>query len=101
MTIPKSLSRGLLAACFGLALAVSPVVAHAAPVAPSVPSVGAPSTETTATAEGHTAPSTRSYAEREAAAPQTADFKGQGAGIYIGGSTAAVVLLIVLVVVLL
>jgi hypothetical protein len=87
MTIPKSLSRGFIAACFGLALAVSPMVAHAAPVAP------------TATVEP--SPSTRSYAEREAAAPQTAAFKGQGAGIYIGGSTAAVVLLIVLVVILL
>lgn len=99
MTIPKSLSRGLFTACFGLALAVSPVVAHAAPAAPSVHSDETPSTRTTATVEH--SPSTRSYAEREAAAPQTAAFKGQGAGIYIGGSTAAVVLLIVLVVVLL
>jgi hypothetical protein len=97
MTIPKSLSRGFIAACFGLALAVSPVVAHAAPVAPSVHA--SEQTRTTATVE--TSPSTRSYAEREAAAPQTAAFKGQGAGIYIGGSTAAVVLLIVLVVILL
>lgn len=99
MTIPKSLSRGLVAACFGLALAVSPVVVHAAPVAPSVQGDGTSSQHATAPVESP--PSTRSYAEREAAAPQTANFKGQGAGIYIGGSTAAVVLLIVLVVILL
>ncbi|HVZ73160.1 MAG TPA: hypothetical protein VHJ20_12355 [Polyangia bacterium] len=43
----------------------------------------------------------RDYAAREAASPQTADFQGNGAGIYIGGSTLAVVLLIVLIILLL
>ena len=43
-----------------------------------------------------------SYAAREKAAPELANFKGgHVAGIYIGGSTLAVVLLIVLLVVLL
>ncbi|MEP6652535.1 MAG: hypothetical protein ABJA82_04200 [Myxococcales bacterium] len=42
-----------------------------------------------------------SYAAREKAAPQLANFKGgDSAGIYIGGSTLAVVLLIVLLIVL-
>ena len=43
----------------------------------------------------------RSYAQREAATPRAGDFKGNGAGIYIGGSTLAVALVVVLVVVLL
>lgn len=43
-----------------------------------------------------------SYAAREKAAPQLANFKGgDSTGIYIGGSTLAVVLLIVLLVILL
>ena len=41
------------------------------------------------------------YAEREAASPGAKEFKGNGVGIYVGGSTLAVVLVIVLVVVLL
>lgn len=55
------------------------------------------------TAEGteRAADTTTSYAAREKAAPQLADFKGgDSAGIYIGGSTLAVVLLIVLLVIL-
>jgi|SRR5450432_1582630 len=44
----------------------------------------------------------QSYAAREQAVPQLADFKGgDGGGLYIGGSTVAVVLLIVLLIVLL
>ena len=73
---------------------------------------GAATSETTApiqkpvgnTAAGteRAADTTTSYAAREKAAPQLANFKGgDSAGIYIGGSTLAVVLLIVLLVVLL
>ncbi len=43
-----------------------------------------------------------SYAAREKAAPQAGTFNGgDGANIYIGGSTVAVILLVVLLVVLL
>jgi len=41
------------------------------------------------------------YAAREAAAPQSAKFKGGGTSLYIGGSTVVIVLLVVLLVVLL
>jgi hypothetical protein len=97
MTIPN-LSRHLAAACFGLALAGAPVIAHAAPVAAPA---AATAPATTTPTHGDAARASHDYAAREAAAPQTADFKGQGAGIYIGGSTLAVVLVVVLVVILL
>jgi hypothetical protein len=92
MTIPN-LSRHLAAACFGLALAGAPVIAHAAPVAAPA---AATAPATTTPTHGDAARASHDYA-----APQTADFKGQGAGIYIGGSTLAVVLVVVLVVILL
>lgn len=97
----SNLSRSLAAACLGLALTAAPVIAHAAPVPP--PAAATPATDTTkATPKGTDVDQTEQrYAAREASAPQTAEFKGQGAGLYIGGSTAAVVLLIVLVVILL
>lgn len=43
----------------------------------------------------------QSYAAREQAAPELADFQGGDGRLYIGGSTVAVVLLIVLLIVLL
>lgn len=56
----------------------------------------------TAAGTERAADTTTSYAAREKAAPQLADFKGgDSTGIYIGGSTLAIVLLIVLIVILL
>jgi len=69
---------------------------------------GARPNETTATAAVQNtgsgtdrAADNSSYAAREKAAPELANFKGDGSGIYIGGSTLVVVLLIVLLIVLL
>jgi len=50
---------------------------------------------------GETSSAQEGYAQRESRSPQTADFKGGYAGIYIGGSGVALVLLIVLLVILL
>jgi hypothetical protein len=94
---------GLWAASLGLGLTLLGAPAFAATPA----TAGA--TEQAAPADSKASPrparelSTRQtgYAEREAASPRTAEFKGNGAGIYIGGSTLAVVLIIVLIVVLL
>jgi hypothetical protein len=76
------------------ALAASPRTGSAAAApAPAVESEGAPRPRA----------DTRQarYAARETAAPRAADFKGNGVGIYIGGSTLAVVLVVVLILVLL
>lgn len=94
-----TLSRSLAAACLGLALTAAPVIA--APVPPPAASAPAPQSSKAAAPGADVDQTAQRYAAREAAAPQTADFKGQGAGIYIGGSTVAVVLLIVLIVILL
>jgi hypothetical protein len=96
-------ARALAAASLGLVLSGAPALA--ATPSPAQPPVVAP-------AEAHRSPLPRDqdnaveqrqrhYAEREAAAPHAADFKGNGVGVYIGGSTLAVVLIVVLVVVLL
>ena len=95
----------LCIAALGLALTFVGAPAFAASATTAVESGEAE----TAAASGNTssepavAPVNRAavYARREATTPQAAEFKGKGAGIYIGGSTAAVVLVIVLVVILL
>jgi hypothetical protein len=101
----RRLAQSLAAACLGLALAAAPTIAVAAPATPPAAAAPAPrATHEASAARGASDASDEAadrYAAREAAAPQAAGFKGQGAGIYIGGSTLAVVLVIVLVVVLL
>jgi hypothetical protein len=97
MTKPR-LAHGLTALTLGLALAGTPALAAVAPpTPPAVPASRAGDDAAPAPAKSRA----RGYADREAAAPRAADFKGNGVGIYIGGSTLAVVLVIVLVVVLL
>jgi hypothetical protein len=94
---------GLWITAIGLGLTLVGAPALAAP--PATPS----SLRAAATQGGAPAPTRslaapareRGYAQREAATPRNADFKGNGVGIYIGGSTLAVVLVVVLIVVLL
>ncbi|HSZ82646.1 MAG TPA: hypothetical protein VLA14_10200 [Polyangia bacterium] len=94
----QRLLRAIAALGLGLVLVGAPTIANAAPVAPSAPAL---TTATKDTTPNDGQPRRASYAAREAAAPHAADFKGNGAGIYIGGSTVAVVLVIVLILVLL
>ena len=99
----KKNQLGLWAASLGLGLTLLGAPAFAA----TPTTAGA--TEQTTPADSKDSPrparevSTRQtgYAEREAANPRAAEFKGNGAGVYIGGSTLAVVLIVVLIVVLL
>lgn len=98
---PRHLARFLTTTCLGLALLAAPTIASAAPVPPAAAAVAPATQPAKAATTGDVDDAAQRYAARESSAPQTAAFKGQGAGIYIGGSTAAVVLLIVLVVVLL
>jgi len=101
MTILKTsaLARAVAAACLGLALFGAPVFAVAAPAQPVAAAASPARASRPPTSEAQQRQ--RRYAEREAANPRAADFKGNGVGIYIGGSTLAVVLVVVLVVVLL
>jgi hypothetical protein len=97
----KKTRLGLWAASLALGLTLLGAPAFAAtPDAP--PSLGetAPVPSKDSPAHGLSSRQT-GYAQREAANPRTAEFKGNGAGIYIGGSTLAVVLIVVLIVVLL
>jgi hypothetical protein len=96
------LARGFATLGLGLSLAAAPAVAGAAPTKDVAAQTEAPAKKanvisTTSGARSREA----SYAERQEQNPRTAAFKGNGAGIYIGGSTLAVVLVVVLVVVLL
>ena len=95
----EPLARWLAALALGLALIGAPALAHGAPASTPVLSAGATTPAEAAPSDGHRRQ--LRYAEREAASPRAADFKGSGAGIYIGGSTLAVVLIVVLIVVLL
>jgi hypothetical protein len=99
----QRLLRAIAALGLGLVLVGAPTIANAAPVTPSAPALTTPTTTPTTKDSAPNDGQTRhaSYAAREAAAPRAADFKGNGAGIYIGGSTLAVVLVIVLILVLL
>ena len=94
---------GLWAACLALGLTLLGAPAFAAsPAAPdSAASLGAPATKDSPRPAHEIASRQTGYAQREAANPRAAEFKGNGAGIYIGGSTLAVVLIVVLIVVLL
>jgi hypothetical protein len=84
-----------------------PAVSLATPVAPS--RVPAPVTAPVATPVGAGLPASTaeageagSYAQRDAAARQLADFVGgESVGLYIGGSTLALALLIVLLIIIL
>jgi hypothetical protein len=95
----QRLLRAIAALGLGLVLVGAPTIANAAPVTPSAPALTTPTTKNNAPNDAQ--PHRASYAAREAAAPHAADFKGNGAGIYIGGSTVAVVLVVVLILVLL
>jgi hypothetical protein len=82
-----------------------PAVSLATPVA-APGRVPAPVTAPVATPVGGALPAstaeTGSYAQREAAARQLADFVGgEAVGLYIGGSTLALALLIVLLIIIL
>jgi hypothetical protein len=92
----QRLLRAIAALGLGLVLVGAPTIANATP-APT-PTLAAPKARDATTRDQ---PRSASYAAREAVAPRAADFKGNGAGIYIGGSTLAVVLVVVLVLVLL
>jgi hypothetical protein len=92
----QRLLRAVAALGLGLVLVGAPTIANAMPASP--PALTTPKPSNAPTGEH---PRAASYAAREAAAPHAADFKGKGAGIYIGGSTVAVVLVIVLILVLL
>ncbi|HXI60003.1 MAG TPA: hypothetical protein VNO55_28240 [Polyangia bacterium] len=67
----------------------------------SAPPAATETTGTTQSTGASTSTAEEGYAQRESQSPQTADFKGGSAGIYIGGSGVALVLLIVLLVILL
>ena len=95
----QRLSRAIAALGLGLALFGAPAIAAAAP-RPATTASPAASDATVGDVKPGDARERR-YAAREAASPRAADFKGDGAGIYIGGSTLAVVLVVVLVLVLL
>ena len=99
--------RIALTICAALALLTGPVWA-------STTAVGARTDEVTAPSRTDGKPSPRvgsatgapvhpqaTYAAREAANPELAQFKGGNASIYIGGSTVVIVLLVVLLIVLL
>jgi hypothetical protein len=87
----------------GMFLAVAPQMARAEANVVSPSSQTAPTDSTSPAADSPETASKRQlrYAEREAATPQAAEFKGQGSAIYIGGSTLAIILIVVLIVVLL
>ena len=95
----QRLLRAVAALGLGLVLVGAPTMANATPDdAPTAAALSAPKPSHAPTdARARRA----SYATREAAAPRAADFKGNGAAIYIGGSTLAVVLVVVLILVLL
>ncbi|HEV3031201.1 MAG TPA: hypothetical protein VG319_06135 [Polyangia bacterium] len=96
----QTLARWLAALGLGLALVGAPTLAKGAPASTTSPT--APAAEgPAARASGDDHDRQLHYAQREAASPRAADFKGNGVGVYIGGSTLAVVLVIVLIVVLL
>jgi hypothetical protein len=98
----QRLLRAIAALGLGLVLVGAPTIANAAPVTPSAPALATPTESITKSSAPNDRQTRRaSYAAREAAAPRAADFKGNGAGIYIGGSTVVVVLVIVLILVLL
>jgi hypothetical protein len=99
----KKTRLGLWAACLALGLTLLGAPAFAAtPATPdSAPSLGETASKDSPRAAHEISSRQTGYAQREAANPRTAEFKGNGAGIYIGGSTLAVVLIIVLIVVLL
>jgi hypothetical protein len=96
-------TRALAGAALGIALSGAPAFAAGAPA--TQPAVVAPAEPRQSPLpkdqDGALEQRQRHYAQREAAAPQTSAFKGNGVGVYIGGSTLAVVLVVVLVVVLL
>jgi hypothetical protein len=94
----QRLLRAIAALGLGLVLVGAPTIANATPDPSSTPALTAPKP---GAAPADARARHANYATREAAAPRAADFKGNGAGIYIGGSTLAVVLVIVLVLVLL
>lgn len=95
----QTLARWLAALGLGLALVGAPTLAKGAPAL--MPSPTAPAASPAARASGDAHERQLHYCQREAASPRAADFKGNGVGVYIGGSTLAVVLVIVLIVVLL
>jgi hypothetical protein len=99
----QRLSRTLAALGLGLALVGAPAAAAAKPLAGTTSSsVSTPAAPEAARGDVKLGDAQEHrYAAREAASPRAADFKGGGAGIYIGGSTLAVVLVVVLVLVLL
>jgi hypothetical protein len=89
----KKTKRSIMFLLLG-ALTVPAAMSFAAPVATAP--------ITASTAEPQAKALSQSYAAREAtSAAKVESFRGGGAGIYIGGSTAAVVLLVILVLVLL
>jgi hypothetical protein len=94
----QRLLRAIAALGLGLVLVGAPTIANATPAPSSAPALTAPKPGDAPT-DAHARRA--SYGAREAAAPRAADFKGNGAGIYIGGSTLAVVLVVVLILVLL
>ena len=93
------LARTLAAASLGLTLLAAPTLANAESVA--LPAPTEPAAKGSIPLPSEVQQRQTRYAEREAASPNTADFEGKGAAVYIGGSTLAVVLVIVLLVVLL
>ncbi|SRR5258708_39740885 len=95
----QTLARWLAALGLGLALVGAPALAKGAPASTTFPTASVASPAARASGDVHQRQ--LHYAQREAANPRPADFKGNGAGIYIGGSTLAVVLVVVLIVVLL
>ena len=108
MPIP-TLSSLLLAA----ALISAPAVAWSAPSSSSTEVTGASGSTATTVESPQTPPATiahtgaapvdeaAAYAQREAAHPDAAKFRGGSTVLVIGGSTTAIVLLVVLLVVLL
>lgn len=93
--------RGFATLCLGVALAAAPAMVSAAPVAPAAADTADTAAKKNAVPTDDPHHRNQSYAERQAENPRTAAFKGNGVGVYIGGSTLAVVLVVVLVVVLL
>ena len=96
----KKTRLGLWAASLGLGLTLLGAPAFAA-TPDSPPALGETAPKDSPRPAREVSSRQTSYAQREAANPRAAEFKGNGAGIYIGGSTLAVVLIIVLIVVLL
>ena len=86
---------GLVLTLVGAPAFAAPSAMADAPASESTTARGTPTPAVPALDRGH------AYARREAAAPVAAEFRGKGAGVYIGGSTVAVVLVVVLIVLLL